>query len=1359
MTVTPLITVSDGKLAVRGRTVLTGVPDNVTAAHASGAGLVEGAFIGADAGEAKSIHVFTLGTLRDCRFLCLFRFKLWWMTQRTGVSGRDVPLETQFMLIEVPPTVAGEDNNNDDKDDNRKPLYVVVLPLLEGQFRSALQGTDADALQVCVESGDKAVQTSRAERAVYVHAGDSSSPFDAVAGAVKAVEKQMGQEAFRHRERKRLPSFVDWFGWCTWDAFYTDVTAGDVTRGLRSLGDGGAPPRFLIIDDGWQQIASDAKPDDKEVAVQEGAQFASRLTGIKENAKFQKHHAVAGDDNEQENDGLKRLVSETKQVHGVKQVYVWHAMAGYWGGVSPTAPATSHYSPSPSYPTQSPGVTGNQPDIVADSLSALGLGLVPPRKAHAFYSDLHAYLASCGVDGVKVDVQAILETVGAGHGGRVAITKAYHRALEASVAKSFPDNGCVSCMCHNTDMLYSARQTAVVRASDDFYPRDPASHTVHVAAVAYNSVFLGEFMQPDWDMFHSLHPAAEYHGAARAIGGCPIYVSDKPGNHDFELLRKLVLPDGSVLRAQLPGRPTRDCLFSDPARDGASLLKIWNLNKCGGVVGAFNCQGAGWCRVAKKTRVHDAKPGTLTAAVRADDVDAIRRVVVDDESWDGEAVVYAHRSGDLVRLPKGAALPVTLGPLQYELFHVCPVRTLAVAGHGGASVSFAPVGLLDMFNAGGAVEECAVKNKDDDGAGASVSLRVRGCGRFGAYCSVKPARCLLDAAAADFGYDADTGLVAVDLPVPEKELYRWTLQIMTVTPLITVSDGRLAVRGRTVLTGVPDNVTVANASGAGLVEGAFIGADAGEDKSIHVFTLGTLRDCRFLCLFRFKLWWMTQRMGVSGRDVPLETQFMLIEVPPTGAGEDDADDTNTKPVYVVVLPLLEGQFRSALQGTDADALQVCVESGDKAVQTSRAERAVYVHASGGGDSDSPFDAVAGAVKAVEKQMGGQEAFRHRERKRLPSFVDWFGWCTWDAFYTDVTAGDVTRGVRSLADGGAPPRFLIIDDGWQQIASDGKPDQNVAVQEGAQFASRLTGIKENAKFQHHHADDDDKDNEQQNDGLKRLVSETKQTAVVRASDDFYPRDPASHTVHVASVAYNSVFLGEFMQPDWDMFHSLHPAAEYHGAARAIGGCPIYVSDKPGNHDFELLRKLVLPDNRQTPIGYPVTDRLSTGTYRLLKIWNLNKCGGVVGAINCQGAGWCRVAKSTRVHDAKPGTLTAAVRADDVDAIRRVVPVDGESQWDGEAVVYAHRSGELVRLPRGAALPVTLGPLEYELFHVCPVRAVGNGAAAFAPVGLLDMFNAGGAVEECAVNNKDDDGAAGASVRSGCAGAAGSAPTAR
>lgn len=47
---------------------------------------------------------------------------------------------------------------------------------------------------------------------------------------------------------------------------------------------------------------------------------------------------------------------------------------------------------------------------------------------------------------------------------------------------------------------------------------------------------------------------------------CLIF-SDKPGHHDFEILKKLVLGDGSVLRAKYPGRPSRDCLFNDPVMD------------------------------------------------------------------------------------------------------------------------------------------------------------------------------------------------------------------------------------------------------------------------------------------------------------------------------------------------------------------------------------------------------------------------------------------------------------------------------------------------------------------------------------------------------------------------------------------------------------------------------------------------------------------------------------------------------------------------------------------------------------------------------------------------------------------------
>ena len=57
-----------------------------------------------------------------------------------------------------------------------------------------------------------------------------------------------------------------------------------------------------------------------------------------------------------------------------------------------------------------------------------------------------------------------------------------------------------------------------------------------------------------------------------------IHYSDKPGNHDFKILKKLVLPNGSVLRARFAGRPTRDCLFEDPVMDGKRYVTRYNLS-------------------------------------------------------------------------------------------------------------------------------------------------------------------------------------------------------------------------------------------------------------------------------------------------------------------------------------------------------------------------------------------------------------------------------------------------------------------------------------------------------------------------------------------------------------------------------------------------------------------------------------------------------------------------------------------------------------------------------------------------------------------------------------------------------------
>lgn len=753
MTVGAGISVSDGRLSVLGETILSDVRDNIIVTPATGGILSNGAFIGVVSDQVGSRRVFPVGKLLDLRFMCVFRFKLWWMTQRMGSSGQEIPFETQFLIVE------GRDGSHFGEDDKEQSAqYIVFLPILEGDFRAVLQGNANNELEICLESGDPAVQDFDGSRMVFVGVG--SDPFDVITNAVKTVEGHL--QTFNHRERKKMPDMLNWFGWCTWDAFYTNVTAEGVKQGLESFEQGGIPPKFVIIDDGWQSVGMD--PTSEKTEADNCANFANRLTNIKENHKFQKDGKEGGRV-EDPAMGIRHIVTEMKDQHSVKYVYVWHALAGYWGGVKPGGAEVERYESKMAYPVSSPGVQSNEPCDALNSIAKNGLGLVNPEKVYSFYNELHSYLASARIDGVKVDVQNILETLGAGHGGRVKLAQKYHQALEASISRNFPDNGIISCMSHNTDGLYSAKRSAVIRASDDFWPRDPASHTIHIASVAYNTVFLGEFMQPDWDMFHSVHEMAEYHGAARAVGGCAIYVSDKPGQHDFNLLKKLVLPDGSILRAKLPGRPTRDCLFSDPARDGKSLLKIWNLNDHNGVVGVFNCQGAGWCKAEKKNLIHDEQPGTITGVIRSKDVDYLPRVT--DDKWNGDAVVYSHLQGDLIYLSKNASLPITLKAREYEVFTVVPVKEMS------NRAAFAPVGLTKMFNSGGAIKEIKYETEK---AGA-VEIKVRGCGAFGAYSSVRPKRVEVDGKEVEFEYEEASGMITLALPIPAKEMHLWSVVV------------------------------------------------------------------------------------------------------------------------------------------------------------------------------------------------------------------------------------------------------------------------------------------------------------------------------------------------------------------------------------------------------------------------------------------------------------------------------------------------------------------------------------------------------------------------------------------------------
>ena len=360
----------------------------------------------------------------------------------------------------------------------------------------------------------------------------------------------------------------------------------------------------------------------------------------------------------------------------------------------------------------------------------------------------------------QVDVQSGVSAVGGGVGGGPHLARLYTEAMEDSVMKCFPaENGavnCINCMCHSTENLYRYKTTSVARAADDFYPQRPESHTVHLVNVAYNSLFIGEICLPDWDMFHSLHESAGLHAAARAVGGCPVYVSDAPGQHDSELLRKLVLPDGSVLRAKLPGRPTRDCLFAKVGSDGTSALKIWNQNPCGaGVVGTFNVQGVAWNFDSHENELVHPTPPSITAVVKPNDVESLRDSV-------GPFVALRHRSSTLEFLPTGdSTMKAKLNSRDWEIFTIVPVQIYD-------KIMWAPVGLADMLNSGGAVLEAGDVHHDSSSSMTRAQFVIRGPGRFVGFTNHRPSHVYLDGSDIIFSHDEEACEMSFMLPTETK---------------------------------------------------------------------------------------------------------------------------------------------------------------------------------------------------------------------------------------------------------------------------------------------------------------------------------------------------------------------------------------------------------------------------------------------------------------------------------------------------------------------------------------------------------------------------------------------------------------
>ncbi|KAF5740401.1 Raffinose synthase family protein [Tripterygium wilfordii] len=737
------ITLEDSTFMANGHVFLSDVPDNITATPSPYTSIsAVGSFIGFESKESKDRHVVPIGKLKDIKFMSIFRFKVWWTTHWVGSNGGDLESETQIMIL--------------DRSDSGRP-YILLLPIIEGPFRASLQPGSDDNIDICVESGSTQVSESGFRSVLYIHPGED--PFTLVKEAMKVISVHLG--TFKLLDEKDPPGIVDKFGWCTWDAFYLTVHPQGVMEGVKGLVDGGCPPGLVLIDDGWQSISHDHDPITTEGMNQAvaGEQMPCRLLKFQENYKFRDYVSSKGSCCKKEK-GMGAFVKDLKEeFKTVDYVYVWHALCGYWGGLRPNVPGLPDAVVIK--PELSPGLQATMEDLAVDKIVNNGVGLVPPELADEMYEGLHAHLEKAGIDGVKVDVIHLLEMLCENYGGRVDLAKIYFKALSSSVNKHFNGNGVIASMEHCNDFMFLGTESiSLGRVGDDFWCTDPSGDPngtfwlqgCHMVHCAYNSLWMGNFIHPDWDMFQSTHPCAEFHAASRAISGGPIYVSDSVGKHNFDVLKRLVLPDGSILRCQYYALPTKDCLFEDPLHDGKTMLKIWNLNKYTGVIGVFNCQGGGWCKETRRNQCFSQYSVKVSTKTNTKDIEW--NSGNNPVSIEGVQVfaMYFYKSKKLLLSKPSDNIEISLEPFNFELVTVSPVTALP-----GRSVRFAPIGLVNMLNTSGAIQSVVY---DDD----SAQVGVKGSGEMKVFASEKPFACIIDG--EDVAFEYEGLMVGIQVPWP-----------------------------------------------------------------------------------------------------------------------------------------------------------------------------------------------------------------------------------------------------------------------------------------------------------------------------------------------------------------------------------------------------------------------------------------------------------------------------------------------------------------------------------------------------------------------------------------------------------------
>lgn len=510
--------------------------------------------------------------------------------------------------------------------------------------------------------------------AVMYHARKVVAEHSAASETRGGITKEIASLADDKVKPEWMEEWWDGFTYCTWNGLGQDLTAQKIYDALDDLSKNGIKVTNLIIDDNWQSLASG------DTQFKRGwSDFEANPSGFP--------------------DGLKKTTGEIRKRHpNVNHIAVWHAILGYWGGIDPNGKIAKTYKTIEV--DKEPGVAGGKFTVVA------------AEDAQRMYDDFYSFLSSNGVDSVKTDAQFFLDMLLHAPDRRDMITE-YQDAWTLAHLRHLSARA-ISCMSQFPQSLFHSqlpknKPLLLVRNSDDFFPEVEASHPWHIFCNAHNSLLTQHLNAlPDWDMFQTSHPWAGFHAAARCVSGGPIYFTDKPGEHDLDLIHAMtgitVRDKTVILRPHRVGR-TVGSVYN--AYDAHAILKIGTyvgFAQVGtGILGCFN-----------------VSPRPLREFIPLEDFPGTEQ---------GSYVVGSFRTGQLSNpLSRDSedatpAAHLALEPAGWDILTAYAVRSFRVRD---AAVGVAMMGLLGKMTGSAAVVGCDMYVETNGRLRIWVSVKVLG---------------------------------------------------------------------------------------------------------------------------------------------------------------------------------------------------------------------------------------------------------------------------------------------------------------------------------------------------------------------------------------------------------------------------------------------------------------------------------------------------------------------------------------------------------------------------------------------------------------------------------------------------------